>query len=1179
MRILEQPFRSFRNVWPSLMAMLIRPRQKHCGTALALIVLLCTPLLAEAQPLIQSIDPPQGPIAGSTRVTLTGSGFTGATLMLDSTIITPNSLSDNQIVFQTPAHDNGIATIKLSGNGPTAYTEFLYVPPRLQDLPPGYITTVAGFGLYTGLYRQATQAEIQPQGSPAYDRQGNLYIPEPAYNRVIRVRPDGILEPFAGTGLSDYQSPSGIGDGGPATQASLTFPRGVAIDAAGNAYITEAKYRVRRVDAQTGIITTLAGNSTPGFSGDGGPAVQARISSASHITCDSQGTVFFIDYELNTGIARVRKVTVDGIISTVAGTGPPGFSGDGGPATQAQFNLIFSDRGSLALDSQGNLFIEDSGNDRIRRIDGRSGVITTVYGPASIGWGGVTADQSGNIVFWHDSRISKMDPSGLIINTYGSATQSSNVPEDGTSIQNASIRSWGLTIDPSGNIVYVETNRARRLNLSTGLVETLAGMGTSIIGDNGPAISTTLPSATDLTFLPSGELLIGDTGHFVIRKLDGNGNISTLTKNGWPTFDRPVAIESDKIGNVYVADMWNVYRIDSNGTSSLIVGPKQKYGFSGDGGPATQALLCEPFDVAVDGAGNFFIADSTNNRIRRVDGQTGIITTVAGSGPVSGFEKFEADGQGSYTGDGGPATQATLNTPYGVAVDSQGNLFIGDGGNRRIRKVDVNGIITTFSDSTELLSVNRLAFDGAGNLYTVTSKGLFRFDSTGKSTKIAGQWPPGFSGDGGPALLARTRTLAQSAGVAIDAEGNVFFVDPGNLRVRAVRFGALIAGQGSTVAVSGDSAQTTLAGTAFPTALQISLKLSDGTPASSVRVDFNAPASGSTCVFANSSPTFSTLTDINGYASAICTANSQLGSYNVTATPLALGQSAKFTLTNAKKLMISGGGQVTSTLLGIDCSSSCSPEIAEGTNVTFSAIPGVDQSFLGWSGACSGTASTCTFTASASTWVGASFSGIALDMVKGWNLVGNSFAVPISVANIFNDAAKVVTIWKWMTNGTTPGISYPNWAFYTPAQSDGGKAFAASRGYDFLTTIPGGDGFWVNAKTAFTAQLPGVTKMNSSVFKNLSAGWHLIATGDLPSPSEFNIALSASPPPAGTVPQNLTSLWAWDSSQSKWYFHAPSLETQGGTSLTDYIAGKGYLDFTATGKTLGQGTGFWVNKP
>ncbi|MCX7170039.1 MAG: IPT/TIG domain-containing protein [Proteobacteria bacterium] len=1179
MRLLEQLFHALRNVSVSLLAMLIDPRQNLRNTALGLVVLLCAPIFAAAQPLIQSIDPSQGPIAGSAQVTLAGPGFAGTTLTLDGKIVTPTSASDTQIIFQTPAHDNGIVTVKISGSGPNAYTEFLYVPPRLQDLPPGYITTVAGVGLFTGLYRQATQAEVYPQGSPAFDRQGNMYIPEPNINRVTRVRPDGIIEPFAGNGIPDYQSTSGIGDGGPAAEASLTFPRGVTTDAAGNVYITEYKGRIRRVNAQ-GIITTVAGGTTRGFSGDGGPAVQARLNDATQITGDGNGTLYFIDFNDRSTVARIRKITPEGIISTVAGIGPPGFSGDGGPATQAQFNLIYGDRGSLALDSEGNLFIADSGNERIRRIDGRTGIITTVYSSRNLDWGGVAADQSGNIFIYDDNRIIKMGPSGEILDSYGSATHAGSSQDDGTPIQNVNIASHGMAIDASGNIVYAFTNRVCRLNLSTGLLETLAGIGPRIIGDNGPAISTYFAGATDLAFLPSGELLIGDQGHFVMRKLDRNGDISTYVEGGSGSLGSPTSIETDSTGNVLVSDMWNVYRIDPAKNVSLLIGSRQnECGYSGDGGPASQALLCEPFDVALDRTGNLFVADTNNNRIRRVDGQTGIITTVAGSGPVNGFERFEADGQGSFSGDGGPATQATLNTPYGVAVDAQGNLFIADSGNRRIRKVDTSGLITTFASSTDLISVNRLEIDSAGNLFSVLSKGVFRYDPNGNATQIAGSWPPGFSGDGGPALGAKTRTGAQSAGVAVDTEGNVFFFDVGNLRVRAIRYGAVMAGQASTVNVGSGSAQTTLVGTSFPITLQIDLKSSEGSPAYGVRVDFTAPNSGASCTFPNGSAAYSTLTDTNGHASATCTANTQAGVYRVTATPLALGQSASFSLTNAKKLMITGVGRVTSAALGIDCSNSCSSSIAEGTSVTLSATPGLDQSFIGWSGACSGTASTCTFTANASTWAGAAFTGIAVDIAKGWNLAGNSFTAPITVTNSFQDAAKVASVWKWVTAGTTAGITYPTWAFYAPAQSDGGKAFAARNGYELLTSISGGEGFWVNAKAAFTANLPGVTAFESTSFQSLTSGWHLVATGDQPTPSEFNTNLSASSPAAGTVTQNLTSLWAWDNSQSKWYFHAPSLEAQGRTVLTNYITSKGYLDFVSAGKALENGTGFWVKKP
>jgi hypothetical protein len=204
---------------------------------------------------------------------------------------------------------------------------------------------------------------------------------------------------------------------------------------------------------------------------------------------------------------------------------------------------------------------------------------------------------------------------------------------------------------------------------------------------------------------------------------------------------------------------------------------------------------------------------------------------------------------------------------------------------------------------------------------------------------------------------------------------------------------------------------------------------------------------------------------------------------------------------------------------------------------------------------------------------------VSLNLIQGWNLVGNSVQVPITMASTFYDSTKVASIWKWVTTGTTSAVSYPTWAFYSPTQSDGGRVYAGTKGYEFLTTINAGDGFWVNANTAFTAQLPVGAAVTSTAFQNMTSGWHLIATSDTKTPSGLNTALSMTPPAAGVVPQNFSTLWAWDNATSRWYFYAPSLEAQGGTALTDYITAQGYLDFTSANKTLEPGVGFWVYKP
>ena len=216
----------------------------------------------------------------------------------------------------------------------------------------------------------------------------------------------------------------------------------------------------------------------------------------------------------------------------------------------------------------------------------------------------------------------------------------------------------------------------------------------------------------------------------------------------------------------------------------------------------------------------------------------------------------------------------------------------------------------------------------------------------------------------------------------------------------------------------------------------------------------------------------------------------------------------------------------------------------------------------------------------ASAWVfllspAASFGSVALpasssSVAIGWNLLGNSSTTSLNLAATFGDASKVMSVWKW--NATTA-----NWAFYTPTQADGGASYAASKGFDSMTSVGAGEGFWVSAKTAFTATFPAGTAVESASFKTLPTGWNLIAIGDNKTPSAFNDSLSTTPPAAGTVANNYTSLWAWDEVQSKWYFYAPSIDASG--ELATYTKSKGYIDFGATGKKLGQGIGFWVNKP
>jgi hypothetical protein len=203
--------------------------------------------------------------------------------------------------------------------------------------------------------------------------------------------------------------------------------------------------------------------------------------------------------------------------------------------------------------------------------------------------------------------------------------------------------------------------------------------------------------------------------------------------------------------------------------------------------------------------------------------------------------------------------------------------------------------------------------------------------------------------------------------------------------------------------------------------------------------------------------------------------------------------------------------------------------------------------------------------------VGGSIS-VGIGVLPGWNLLGNPVNHSIAVTDTFGDASKVTSVWKWDSSAA-------NWQFYAPGMSVAElQGYAASQGYSVLSEIAPGEGYWVNAK--LPADLGtlngGAINLRQS---SLSSGWNLVATASSISAKDFNLSLSTTPPTAGQVPVNLASLWAWDAAALRWYLYAPSLDAQGGSALADYVSSQNYLDFAASGKTLGQGQGFWVKRP
>ena len=355
----------------------------------------------------------------------------------------------------------------------------------------------------------------------------------------------GLIVTVAGTGTDGNTAPGGL-----AVNTNLDAPAGIAVDASGNLFIADRNnYRVVRVDSSTGVLTLVAGNGTAASNGDGGLAVAAAIDFPMGLAVDSAGNLYISEALGN----RVRRVDAQtGFITTVAGTGAAGYSGDGGAATAATLHMPYG----IALDSAGDLYIADAGNERVRRVDGQTGIVTTVAGngtnavsPDGVPAAGaslsmpmwVALDQSGGLLIGETggSRIRRVDPqSGILSTVAGNGTAS--FTGDGVAATSAGIgMPSGLVVDPSGNMFFSDgTARVRRVDSVTGLISTVAGNGSGqqgmclagggastcggtviVAGDNGPATNATLDGPVAVALTANGNLLVSDWIDCVVRRV------------------------------------------------------------------------------------------------------------------------------------------------------------------------------------------------------------------------------------------------------------------------------------------------------------------------------------------------------------------------------------------------------------------------------------------------------------------------------------------------------------------------------------------------------------------------------------------------------------------------------------------------------------------------------------
>lgn len=576
----------------------------------------------------------------------------------------------------------------------------------LNGQSPGYlISTVAGSG-WIGDNGPATQAILRQPGGVGADGNGNIYIVETGGHRVRKMDRSGTITTLAGTGVAGFS-----GDGGPAGQAQLASPYGVAADILGNVYIADlGNARVRRVGLD-GNITTVAGGGTlePGPANEGKPGVSMRLLAPRNLLADDQLNLYISDFAGH----RVFRLSADGLLTTVAGTGAPGYRGDSGPAAAAQ--LAFP--AGLTMGFDGSLYLADSANHAVRRIS--KGAITTF---ASVGTPvGLTLDVLAT------SYVADAELGKVLRFPLSGALPPLNIPAS------------DVARAPDLSLYFAESAAGivRRIPLF-GSIALAAGGADPARGDGGAATVALLNHPSGAAADAAGNLYIADRDNHRVRRVTADGTITTIASGvAWSV---PSGISVDSAGNIYVVDtdVKQVVRITPAGAAQLVA----------------PHLLTAPVAAVADTMGNIYIADASAGVIRMVDAAGAVSTLVA-----------------------------NLAGPHGLALDGAGHLFFTEQDAARVQRLDlVSGSLSQLVPGTWNIP-RGVAVDAVGDVFVADTgrHEVLRVDPAGEVTVIAGTGVPGFSGDGGAAASTQ---LNYPWDVAIGPGGVLYVADLENNRIR-----------------------------------------------------------------------------------------------------------------------------------------------------------------------------------------------------------------------------------------------------------------------------------------------------------------------------------------------------------------------------------------------------------
>jgi sugar lactone lactonase YvrE len=683
----------------------------------------------------------------------------------------------------------------------------------------GVVTTLAGNGSSGSINGSGNMSTFYWPSALTVDASGTVYIAD-TYNHLIRkISIDGVVSTFAGSGSMGNLNGTG-------TQASFKYPTGIAVDASGNLYVADQSNHLIRKITSAGVVSTFAGSGVAGNTNSTG--LLASFNNPTGIAVDAQGNVYVADMSNH----LIRKITSAGVVSTLAGNGVS--SNLNGTGTAAGFSSPYG----IAVDSLGNVYVSETGNQSIRKITS-AGVVTTLAGSGSSGStngvgsaasfynpAGLAVDGSGNVYvadsYWHLIRkitqtgysINPELPSGLSFDpTTGSITGMPVAPSNLTTYTVTACNLGGvgsttlklaINLGSKPSISYTTPQSCMVGTVASinpansggtvparypGTVTTVAGYSGLSGSTNGTGTSARFYSPIGLSVDGYFNVYVADMNNNLIRKISAAGIVTTLAGSGSlgsvnstgtaASFRYPTGTAVDSLGNVYVADQNNhlIRKITATGVVSTFVGS----GVAGSAnGTGTLASFNYPRGIAIDPNGNLFVADQSNHLIRKITA-AGVVSTFAGSG-VSG----------SLNSTG---TLASFNTPYGVAVDASGNVYVADQGNHLIRKITSAGVVSTLAGTGSAGSLNgtgtsasfntptMVAVDAGGNVY-VADQGnhlIRKITSAGVVTTLAGSGSAGSVND-----IGTTASFYSPSGLAVDAAGNVYVAESANHTIRKI---------------------------------------------------------------------------------------------------------------------------------------------------------------------------------------------------------------------------------------------------------------------------------------------------------------------------------------------------------------------------------------------------------